>query len=414
MKPILLALALIAPSLHAQDSLDRLSQMLTVTLADGNVRARLSGTLDFVGYHIQQPAPGLLFTEKKWLANPRATLFLDAQFGPYVYAFAQGRIDRGFDPTGGGSESRLDEYAIRISPWSDGRFSIQVGRFSTIVGSWIGRHLSWDNPFITAPTPYENLTGIWDSYPVEEPETLLDWGHVRGPASTAAENSDKILRNPIIWGPAYTSGVSISGKLGHFEYAAEIKNAGPGSRPEAWDAGEVGFEYPSYAVRLGYKPDPAWAFGISGVSAPYLLPSAGEELREHGRGNIGDHRQLVLASDISYAHGHLQLWAEFFATRFEVPTVGNADTVAYFIEAKYKFTPQFFGALRWNQQFYDEIPDGFGGEVKWGQDIARIDATLGYRPTENTQLKLQYSLEHREDAAREYGTLLATQFTVRF
>ena len=27
-----------------------------------------------------------------------------------------------------------------------------------------------------------------------------------------------------------------------------------------------------------------------------------------------------------------------------------------YIEAKYKFTPQFFGALRWNQQLFSTIP----------------------------------------------------------
>ncbi len=412
MKTLLLALAITVPALHAEDPLDRLDQMLTFSLADGNIRARLSGTLDIEGYHIQQPAPGLIFTERNWLMNPRLTFFLDAQFGPYVYVFAQGRIDRGFDPTDGGSESRLDEYALRISPWKDGRLSIQIGKFSTVIGSWIARHGSWENAFITAPSAYENLTGIWDYYAVDSPTTLLYWGHVAKRDSIAEENSDKSLRNPIIWGPAYTSGVSISGRVGHFEYAAEVKNAAPASRPESWDAGEVGFEHPSFAARIGYKPDPAWTFGLSGVSGPYLRPEAAIGLPA-GR-DIGDYRELILAHDISYAHGHLQLWAEFFATRFEVPTVGHADTFAYYIEAKYKFTPQFFGALRWNQQFYGDIPDGNGGSAKWGQDLARVDVVIGFRPTENTQLKLQYSLEHRDDAARENGSILAAQFTLKF
>jgi hypothetical protein len=40
--------------------------------------------------------------------------------------------------------------------------------------------------------------------------------------------------------------------------------------------------------------------------------------------------------------------------------VGDADSVAYGVEAKYKFTPKFFGALRWNQQFFAAVPDGAG------------------------------------------------------
>jgi hypothetical protein len=48
-------------------------------------------------------------------------------------------------------------------------------------------------------------------------------------------------------------------------------------------------------------------------------------------------------------------WAEVFETRFEVPNVGNAD-LSYYLEAKYKITPQLFVALRWNQQLYGESP----------------------------------------------------------
>ena len=69
--------------------------------------------------------------------------------------------------------------------------------------------------------------------------------------------------------------------------------------------------------------------------------------------DIGDYREFVLGQDVSFAWRHLQLWAEFYEARFEVPRVGNADTFAYYyIEAKYKFTPQLFGAIRWNQQLF--------------------------------------------------------------
>ena len=36
--------------------------------------------------------------------------------------------------------------------------------------------------------------------------------------------------------------------------------------------------------------------------------------------------------------------------------MGNADTFAYYLEGKYKFTPQFFAALRWNQQLFRHRP----------------------------------------------------------
>jgi hypothetical protein len=147
----------------AQDFLDRIDRALTISAFDDRVRARLSGTLDIEGYLLQQPPPGLLFTSSEALFNPRLTLFLDVQIGSVLYLFAQARADRGFDPSDQGARLRLDEYALRLTPWEDGRFNLQVGQFATVVGNRSARHASWENPFITAPLPYENLTGVWDS-----------------------------------------------------------------------------------------------------------------------------------------------------------------------------------------------------------------------------------------------------------
>src|SRR6266567_1025556 len=80
------------------------------------------------------------------LFNPRLTLFLDAQYGSQIYFFAQSRLDRGFDPSDRGAQVRLDEYALRITPWDDGRFALQIGKFATVIGNWVPRHLSWENP----------------------------------------------------------------------------------------------------------------------------------------------------------------------------------------------------------------------------------------------------------------------------
>src|SRR3982074_2553194 len=121
---------------RAQDFLDRVDEALTFTTLNGNVRARVSGTLDLEAYHFSGPAPGLILTTSDGLFNPRLSLFVDAQLGPAVYLFTQTRVDRGFDPSDHGAQLRLDEYAVRITPWQDGRFNLQVGQFATVVGNW--------------------------------------------------------------------------------------------------------------------------------------------------------------------------------------------------------------------------------------------------------------------------------------
>ena len=384
------------------DALDRLDDTLTMSAFQDDLRARLSGTLDLEFYDFQQPAPGLIDSTIDNLFNPRLTLFLDAQLGSHGYFFAQTRVDRGFDPSDHGAEIRLDEYALRITPWQDGRFTLQAGKFATVVGNWVPRHLSWDNPFINAPLVYENVTAIQDKYAPPSPLYFIYSPYVY----------QKYTFNPVIWGPSYASGISVSGQLGRFDYAVEMKNASLSSRPESWYITENGFENPTFSSRVGFRPNEAWNFGFSGSEGPYFRREA-EPTLPPGR-DIGDYREFVLGQDISFAWHHLQLWAEFYEARFEVPNVGDADTFAYYIEAKYKFTPQVFGAIRWNQQLFSTISNGYGGNEPWSPDLCRIDVAVTYRFTTHAQLKLQYSFQHETTAPGDDNHLLATQFTLRF
>ncbi|MGI9086205.1 MAG: hypothetical protein ACR2HH_00455 [Chthoniobacterales bacterium] len=385
----------------AQEFFDRLDQRLTVSAFDDQVRTRVSGTLDLEFYAFDLPAPGLIDSRGNTLFNPRLSLFVDSQLGPAVYFFSQVRVDRHFDPTDAGAQIRLDEYALRITPWSDGRLNLQFGKFATVIGRWVQRHLSWDNPFLNAPLIYENITAIEDR---------------RAPAFTA--DLDRALRdpkyeyNPVIWGPSYTTGAAAAGRLGQFDYALEFKNAPLSSRPESWDANRVDFSRPTFSGRLGFRPNETWNFGLSASSGAYFREEAAASL-PRGR-SLRDYQQRFLAQDVTYEWHHLQVWAEFHEARFEVPRVGHADVFGYFLEAKYKFAPQFFGALRWNQQLYGDVPDGTGGEISWGRDAWRLDTAVAYRFTENIQLKLQYDLAHDDNGRHGFGHSLGTQLTVRF
>jgi hypothetical protein len=384
------------------DFLDRLDKTLTVSAFQDNLRTRLSGTLDSEIYHFEQPPPGLINSGIDTLFNPRLTLFLDTQIGSQIYFFAQSRLDRGFDPSDHGTQIRLDEYALRFTPWNDGRFNLQAGTFATVVGNWVPRHLSWDNPFINAPLVYENVTSIQDK---TAPHSPLDFIY-------GLSYYDKYAFNPVIWGPSYASGISVSGRIARFDYAAEMKNASLSSRPESWHVTEVGFENPTFSGRLGFRPNQAWNIGFSASEGAYFRPEA-EQTLLHGTG-IDDYREYVLGQDVSFAWHHLQLWAEFYEARFEVPGVGDADTFAYYLEAKYKITPQLFGALRWNQQVFNSVPDGAGGHHRWSEDLARIEVAAGYRFISHTQLKVQYSFQRETTGPRDENHLLAAQFTVRF
>ncbi len=404
-------LALTAASRAAEDFLDAVEQALSFSSADGQLRARVSGTLDLEAYTFPEPAPWLLQSEHTSLLAPRLTTFLDAQWGPRVYAFAQARFDRGFDPTDGGGQVRLDEYAVRITPWSDSRLNVQLGKFATVVGNWAPRHGSWANPFITAPLAYESLTGMWDTEAIRSSTVLLQWSHVRAGLPASVTAAEKSLRIPLIWGPSYAIGAAVSGEVHRFNYALEVKQASLSSRPEAWNDHRDVWEHPTLSARIGFRANEAWSAGLSASAGPYLQPLALPSVPLRHR--FGDYRQLVLAHDVSYARRQLQVWAEVFAARFEIPRVGHADLLSYYVEAKYKLTPPLFAALRWNQQLFNQVRER-GRNVEWGHEAWRIDAGPGYRFNAHTQLKLQYSLQHGDAPNRALTHAAAAQWTMRF
>lgn len=403
---------LIGPARAQDDSVfDRIDEALTVSLAGDRVRARLSGTAEAEAYAFSRPAPGLIDAPGTSLFNPRLVTFLDVQAGPHAYVFAQARIDRGFDPAADPATARLDEYALRLTPAADARVNVQVGKFATIVGNWVPRHGAWENPFVTAPLPYENLTGVWDVAPARSTAMLLEWSHVR-PRPGSSPMDDKYLRLPIVWGPSYATGAAVFGEIGTLTYAAEVKNAALSSRPEVWSDPEPLGRHPTLSGRLGWRPNAMWNVGFSASAGPYLRESAGPALAPGLR--LGDYRETVLAQDLAFAWHHVQVWVEFFEARFAIPRVGDADTFAAYAEVKYKFTPQLTGAVRANVQRFADFPDGAGGSVPWSANKWRIEVAPSYRFTPHTALKLQYGFEHdggRKPRAAHVG---AVQVVVRY
>jgi len=395
---------------HADDWMDNLDDSLRVSLFKGAFVAQLSGLLDMEGYYIQQPTTGLYTARGDFLFNPRLTINLDMQITPAIYAFVETRVDRGFDPSDGDLGARFDAYAVRYKPWSEVPFSIQAGKFASVVGTYAQRYDSWDNPFINAPLPYENPTGIFDDTPPSSAQEFASWRY---------ETDDTYERVPIIWGPSYASGVALFGQIGQFDLSAEAKNASLSSRPDAWGLDSNGLDHPTWSAHADWNPSPTWQFGASGSIGPYFRPGAqldtyGDDYTFPDGHSYYNYTETTIAQDVTFAWRHWQAWAEFFETRFDVPRVGNADTFAYYFEAKYKFTPQLFGALRWNEQLFSTIPITNTETDQWGNDIWRIDAAIGYRWTEQIQTKLQYSFTDQNLPQSHEEHLVAGQITVKY
>jgi len=400
-----LLLGALRPALAQNDPLAWLDERLNYQSPGGLVAADFSGRLDLEGYVFDGQPPALLF-ERDDFFNPRLSLFADLQVGRQFYVFVQARQDRGFDPGAQVNDFRFDEYFLRWSPELKRPVSFQFGKFATIFGNWQRRHFTWDNPFINAPLPYENVTAISDRAAPGSPAALLGRQGV-------ADNKAGWL--PVIWGPAYTAGGAVFGAIEKFSYAASIKNNSISSRPTQWDPANQGWQHPTWTTRLGYTPNAAWDFGGSFSYGAYLLDGAERAATFPGPPySRGSFNQMTLGWDLSYAHHHWEFWSEVILSRFQVPNVGNADSLSYYFETRYKLSPRIFLGLRWNQQLFDTVPDGAGGDRHWDRNIWRIDTSLGCRFTRHLQAKLQHSLIQEQNNSRQAEHLLATQLTLKF
>ncbi len=396
--------ALVSPALAQSSWLDRVDDALSLQNADGSIRADLSGLLDLEGYYIDQLPPGLIFSNDDGFFNPRLSLYLDLQLGAHFYSLTQVRFDRGFDPGAvPDGDARFDEYLLRWTPWLDGRLNVQGGKFATVFGEWVNRHDSWQNPFINAPLPYEAMVNMTDQTVPAGPVGFVNRKY----------NADPKARwLPVVWGPAYTTGASVFGLVQGFDYSVEFKNASVSSRPFVWSAADQDWSAPTVSARLGYRPNAAWKVGTSLSYGAYLQEVAEPALPAGTEAN--DFPQATVGMDVSYAWHRWQVWGEAIASRFDVPNVGHADVLGYFLETKYKFNPHLFGALRWNQQVYSEIDLPGSGGQGWDHDIWRAEVALGWRLDRHLQAKIQYGYTHQRGPQQQGEQLAAAQVTLKF
>jgi hypothetical protein len=126
---------------------------------------------------------------------------------------------------------------------------------------------------------------------------------------------------------------------------------------------------------------------------------------------LTDYEQTTAGVDAAYAYHRVQVWAELVGVRFEVPRVGDVRALTGYVEARYKITAQIWLAGRWNQSWFDDVPDM---HLTWDRDYRRLDVALGYRYNEHVQTKLQYSLGDQAGDNTNGRNLAVWQTTIWF
>jgi len=407
--------------------LERLRDFQSFGTEDGQIsfNADVWLTLDYMVF--STPPPGFIQTTNGQIFAPTLSGLFTLDISKHLEFVFLGLVNRGFDPTETSVQSQPAEYYTQLTPFDTPVLNFKGGKFQTAFGQWTNRHFSTQNSLINAPMMYGQMTSVTDG---------------NDGASIAPTTSSLVRRKtsavpvppvtkwiPIVWGPSYASGFQLNGTVGtlqQLDWAFEMKNASLSSRPQEWDLWNRGFNYPTFTGRAGYRPDAAWNIGVSGSSGSYISQAAYDRFSTTSKAgsSIGESRQNVVGTDISYAHGPIELWSEFAWSQYEVPdakagkAVGNIGAYSYFIESKWKFMPQFWLSGRWNQQMYSNVTPatgpGAGSETSWYNNLWRADACLGFKINRFTQFKVQYSYTEEEGTVDPGQNLFAVELVIQF
>lgn len=295
-------------------------------------------------------------------------------------------MDRGFDPgTRADGEYRLDSLILRYRPFGDNSLNFQAGKFPTVMGNWIPTHDYYDDPFLLSPLPYAAINGVHNNdINAQSPQAIESRSNATNPAIHGAKSNWSAL----VWGPAYSNGFSIFGSSEKFDYAFAMKNTSLGSGPSEWNFGDGDFATPAFSSRLGYRPDAAWAFGLSASYSSYLDAGASEALAPGLERD--DFSQDLLGLDLRWSHRDWIVSGEAYFAHYGT-LHADLQSFSYYLQARYNAAPGFWFAGRFGQTLSNEVPIPSGGEAPWSPDILRAELAIGWRITPELLLKSQYA-----------------------
>jgi hypothetical protein len=346
----------------------------------------LTPSLEALIWSGDSPPSALMESDDSILFAPRFRLDADASLDDQFFMRAAVCVDRGFDPnTRESGDLRLDEFLLRWQPLDDKRINFQMGRFATAFGAWQSTHDFFSDPFLLAPLPYSQIIGVQTRNPgAMTPAAIAARADgTAPPVSTLSK--DKWAS--VIWGPSYSNGASIFGSSAHFDYVAEIKNSALSSHPDSWES--LDFSDPAFTTRVGYRPDAAWAFGVSASQGPWME----EQVPGIER---GDFQQSALGIDARWAQRHLIFTGEWILSEFETPAVGDLRTTSWFVGARWKASARMFLASRFGQMLANDARPPGSNAIPWQADVWRAEFAAGWRLAEDCLLKATYSYTHTD------------------
>jgi len=339
------------------------------------------------------------------LRNVRAAVSTEVRISRHVQALGEARLEHG---------DEFSAYAlfVRLKPWAERRFDVQLGRVPPTFGAFTKTIYAYNNIVIGQPLAYQYLLSLRsDSVPGTADDLLRMRG--RGWLSEfPVGNPARAAGLPIVNTARYDTGVQVHGVVGLVEWTGAV-TAGSLSDPRTGDNNGR----PQYAGRVVAHALPGLHFGVSGARGPWLDESLDEPLT--GTGAARDYTQTAVGVDVEASHGPWVARGEWLRSSWSLPELGPpaiADPVladSLIAEARYRLRPGLSLAVRGDGLLFSDVA-GAGGVSPWEANVGRFEAAITASVIRNIMAKFAWQRNWREGGRVRHDTLIAGQLVYWF
>ena len=281
---------------------------------------------------------------------------------------------------------------LRIRPWTNRDFDIQVGRVPPTFGAFARRTYATDNPLIGYPLAYQYLTSLRpDALPASADELLAkrSRGWLSRYRSATRRSAPGV---PLVSAFRWDTGVQVHATIGMLSATAAV-TAGTVSNPLFSDDNRGR----QLAGRVALRPVAGLILGASRARGPFVSTAAARAAV--GDGHDAEFTQTAWGGDAEYSRDHYLVRFETIVSRWRLPMAlpppnqraleTPLSAVSTSVEGRYKLRPDFYVAARFDHLGFSELT-GTTGTLPWDAPVTRIEVGGGYSIQRNLLLKGSY------------------------
>jgi len=343
--------------------------------------------------------------ERSVLRTVRLELTAALTAGRHVTVLGALRSDNGERPI-------PHAFYVRLRPWAERPFDIQVGRVPQTFGSYSRRTYAVDNPLIGYPLGYQYLTSLRaDAVPRNADELVGMRG--RGWLSSFSVGEPTPMAGvPLVSAFRWDTGVQVHAGGPAIDGTISVTTGTP-ARPLVRDDNGR----PQVAGRLEVRPVFGLVLGASASRGPFVGAAAARAAT--GGETAGAFTQTAWGVDAEYARGHYLMRLETIVSRWTLPLVGEPrlrlplTATAVSVEGRYKVAPGVYAAARLDRLGFSHVT-GSAGRASWDAPVTRVEVGGGYSLQRNLLLKLAYQHNVRDGGRVRRQSLGAAQLVFWF